>query len=189
MYEFIVDILKKDGPASISSICDKVNQIEHIRRKREKPVQLSHIKSVIRRKNDLFAIENDIVSLKQEKELVSLVAHIGGYPGPSYQVNVDFIHNCFYFFEWKMDSFFPQQKPKIIPIGSVEQFKRELCRIRPWNWHRDYHRDTLILDGTSWSIKLKTKGKIYESEGFESFPKEWKKFTKAIADLTGLPFQ
>lgn len=188
MYEIIIDILEKKGPVSFHSLCDEMNEMSLIKNERKKPVQVSHIKSIVSRKKDLFSVEDDIVSIRKEKELLSLTAMINGYQGPSYKVDVDFIHNRFYFFEWNIDCSAPSRKERTIHIGDVERFKKEIIRLKIWNWHRDYQLDSLVLDGTNWSVKLKTKGNVYESEGLESFPKNWTKFCRAVSNLIGVKF-
>lgn len=183
MYEIIIDILEKKGPVSFQSICAELNEI------RNNPVQMAHIKSVVSRKKDLFSVEDDIVSIREEKELLSLSVMIGGYPGPTYKIHVDFVLNRFDFIEWCIDCPAPRRKDTTIYIGNVEQFKKELIRLKIWNWDRDYQLDSLVLDGTSWSVRLTTKGKVYESEGLESFPKNWSKFSRAITQLIGIKFE
>lgn len=189
MYEIIIDILEKKGPVSYHSIVDEMNEMNWLRNERKNPVQVSHVKSVISRKKDLFSVTDDIVSIREEKEMVSLTAMIGGYPGPSYKVFVDFLQNRFYFFEWNIDCLSPNSKEKTIYIGDVEEFKKEVIRLKIWNWEADYQLDSLVLDGTSWSVTLNTKGKVYESEGLQSFPKNWSKFCKALSNLIGIKFE
>lgn len=189
MYEIILDILEKKGPVSFHSICDEMNGMLSIRNERDNPVQLSHIKSIVSRKKDLFSVEDDIVSIREEKELISLSALIGGYPRPSLKIDVDFTKNQFYFFEWCIDCAQPSRKERTIYIGDIEQFKKELIRLKIWNWERDYQLDSLVLDGTSWSVKLKTKGMLYESEGLQSFPNNWRKFCRAVSNLIGVKFE
>jgi hypothetical protein len=189
MYEIIIDILEKKGPVSYHSIVDEMNEMNWLRNERKNPVQVSHVKSVISRKKDLFSVTDDIVSIREEKEMVSLTAMIGGYPGPSYKVFVDFLQNRFYFFEWNIDCLNPNSKEKTIYIGDVEEFKKEVIRLKIWNWEADYQLDSLVLDGTSWSVTLNTKGKVYESEGLQSFPKNWSKFCKALSNLIGIKFE
>lgn len=189
MYEIILNILEKKGPVSLHSICDEMNEMSSIRSERKNPVQLSHVKSIVSRKKDLFQVEDDIVSIREEKELLSLSALIGGYPRPSYKIDVDFIHNRFYFFEWNIDCAQPNRKERTIYIGDVEQFKKEIMRLKIWNWDKDYQLDSLVLDGTSWSVKLKTKGMTYESEGLQSFPNNWSKFCRVVSNLIGIKFE
>lgn len=188
MYELIIDILEKNGPVSFDSICMKMNDLSYIGGERETPVQVSHVKSVVSRKKDIFSVQDGIVSIREEKELLSLAVNIGSYPGPLYRVDVDFVQNLFYFFEWNIDCAPPKRKDRVISIGDVDQFKKEIIRLKIWNWERDYQLDTLVLDGMSWSVKMKTKGKVYESEGLECFPPNWSKFCRAVSRLIGVKF-
>lgn len=188
MYEIIIDILEKKGPVSFDSICNEMNEMTLVKNERKKPVQISHVKSVVSRKKDLFSVEDNIVSIREEKEFVSFSARIGGYPGPSYKLDVDFVNSRFYFFEWCIDCPSPRKKDRTIFVGDVEQFKKEIIRLKIWNWERDYQQDSLVLDGTSWSVRLETKGRTYESEGLESFPQNWQKFCRAVSKLIGVKY-
>ncbi|WP_335717358.1 hypothetical protein [Neobacillus niacini] len=72
----------------------------------------------------------------------------------------------------------------------MEEFKSEIYSLNIWEWERSYRKEEgIILDGMFWSIKLNTKGKIYESEGIECFPREWERFCQAVENLTGIPFR
>ncbi|MFL6557164.1 MAG: hypothetical protein ACJ8MO_13715, partial [Bacillus sp. (in: firmicutes)] len=74
--------------------------------------------------------------------------------------------------------------------GDLEEFKRELYLMSIWEWKPTYQNEGgIILEGKYWSIKLITKGKVYVSEGTESYPRNWDKFCKAIEKLTGTPFR
>ncbi|WP_449623158.1 hypothetical protein [Robertmurraya sp. Marseille-Q9965] len=188
MYEIILDIIEKNGPASFDYICDEMNEMSFLKNERDKPVQISQVKSVVSRKKDLFSVADNIVSIREEKELITLTAMIGKFPGPTYKVAVDFIHNRFYLFEWNIDNKVAKNKDKTVYIGDVEKFKKEIIRLNIWNWQRDYQPESLVLDGTCWSVHLKTKGMVYESEGLQAFPKEWSKFCKAISQLIGIKF-
>ncbi len=103
-------------------------------------------------------------------------------------MKVDFEKNRFTLFEWNLDSIekpINRLQPKRV-IGNIDMFKKELYRIRLWKWKNDYQSEGIVLDGTYWSVKLVTKGKVYESEGLQSFPKEWDRLCQALSKLSGL---
>ncbi|NMD69962.1 hypothetical protein HHO41_06645 [Bacillus sp. DNRA2] len=185
IYEMILDILQKNGPTSIPSICQEMNQQTiHLE---EKFVQPSQVKSAINRKKELFKVQNDVVFIDPDKDIQYLNVHIGGASEPALTIKVDFLKNRFAFFEWHMD-----QNPNVSVrrshsqmIGDVDTFKKELYRIKPWEWDADYQDEGLVLDGIYWSVKLVTQGRIYESEGLQCFPEEWKKLCKSLTKLTG----
>lgn len=190
MYEMIIDILEKNGPVSFHAICEEMNERNWTSNKNKNPVQVSHVKSVVSRKKDLFNVNDDIVSIRKEKELLSLSATVGGFPGPSFKLEVDFIQQRFFMFEWNNDGFMKKvREERTIYIGDVEKFKKEIIRLKIWDWERDYQPDSLLLDGTNWSVTLRTKGKVYESEGLQTFPENWKKFCQAISRLVGIAFE
>jgi hypothetical protein len=186
MYEMILAILVKKGSASIPSICQEMNDVYH--KDNEKIVQPSQVKTSICRKKDLFKIKNELVFIDPEKDIQKVTVYLGFSSGPSLTIKIDFEKNQFTFFEWQLD---PTNDPinKFVPqraIGDVNTFKNELYRIKPWEWEEDYESDGIVLDGTFWSVKLETKGKVYESEGLQSFPKEWNRLCFGLSKLTGI---
>ncbi|WP_245917506.1 hypothetical protein [Bacillus canaveralius] len=185
MYEEILEIIEKNGPASLPSILEAMSS----QGERENSLKLSHIKSVISRKKDLFSVKDNIVSINPDKEIVSLTASVGRHPGPWYKVKINFQKNTFFYIEWTSNEH--QQTEHNLPqkYGRVEDFKKELFKMKIWDWKHDYQRNEMILDGTSWSIKLETKGATYSSGGFQEFPKEWSKFCRAMMNLTGKSFK
>jgi hypothetical protein len=196
MYEVILNLIDKHGPASIPSICIEINQNAEYMQEREKPVQPSYIKSVISRKSDLFSYENDVVSLLPDKEFISLTVNVGACRGPWMKVDIDFIRNIFTCFEWniepvkigkKVSDPIDKRYDKIIP-GNIDDFKHELYRLKIWDWNSSYEQEGIILDGINWSIWLETKAKVYKSEGFQKFPDNWTRFCKSLAKLTGKQF-
>ncbi|MFS8629629.1 MAG: hypothetical protein LOD92_00335 [Bacillales bacterium] len=187
MVEIIFDLIEKNGPISLSALCKQINQL-HLIEDITYPVDVSDIKAIISRKTDLFSVKGDLVSIRKDMDFLSLSFKISDCQDPAYTVYVDFKRNYFYVFE----CFFVQnifgRKPRTVPIGSVEEFKKELYQIKIWNWEKDYQPETLVLGGTIWSVKLKTKGMTFISKGLQTFPNEWDRFIKALSRLTGICF-
>lgn len=193
LYEIILNMINKQGPASIPSICNEINQNPVYMQERIKPVQQVHVKSAVSRKKDLFSCEDEVVSLLPDKELRSLTVNIGACRGPWVKVDVDFIRNIFTYFEWNLDPV-PLGKtfstPKAnrydtIVVGNIDDFMQELYRLKIWDWDSSYEPEGIVLDGINWSVNLYTKAKVYKSEGLQKFPRNWTKFCKAINNLTG----
>ncbi|WP_147534877.1 hypothetical protein [Bacillus marasmi] len=188
IYEMILDILKKNGPTSIPSICQEMNQQTSHLEEQEKIVQPSQVKSAITRKKELFKVQNDLVYIDPEKDVQYLHVHIGGVVEPAITIKVDFGKNRFVFFEWNLDQNVNvnERRTQSQVIGDVETFKKELYRIKPWQWDADYQKEAMVLDGVYWSVKLVTQGRVYESEGLECYPEDWKRFCKSLTKLTGM---
>lgn len=187
MYEMILDILQKKGPTSIPSICQEMNQQSIHLEKRDKIVQPSQVKLAINRKKELFKVKDDVVFIDPAKDFQYLNVRIGGAVEPAITIKVDFLKNRFAFFEWHLDRYPHEnvQKTQSQVIGDVEVFKKDLYRIKPWEWDADYQFDGMVLDGIYWSIKLVTQAKEYKSEGLQCFPPEWNKLCKSLTKLTG----
>lgn len=63
-----------------------------------------------------------------------------------------------------------------------------LEQVNYWKWKRFYH-DPDILDGTTWSIKVrggKNGGRRKNCEGVNSFPPGWRKVETVIMKLANL---
>jgi hypothetical protein len=129
--------------------------------------------------------------MKVKETIHSLIAAIDGFSGISYKVHVDFFRNTFTVFEWRnKDNSLPFTNLESKSIGSMEEFKRAIYLMRIWEWEPSYRKEAgIILDGKYWSIKLNTKHNIYESEGMECFPPDWKRFCHEVEKLTGIPFR
>ncbi|MBT2685493.1 hypothetical protein [Bacillus sp. ISL-37] len=188
MYEAILDILEKKGNATIRVICQEMSEQDHsIVSERQDMVEPSYIKTLVSSNNELFLVKDDLVSIRPDKEPVMMTVVLHGYPGPEMRVRVDFKRNTFTYFEWHLDS--KASGPlKVGTFGSVEDFKKKLYPLKLWEWEEDYQTEGIVVDGTSWSVKLKTKGKTYESRGLDSFPNQWKEFCKAVSVLVGKKF-
>ncbi|WP_226676806.1 hypothetical protein [Mesobacillus jeotgali] len=188
MYEAILDILEKKGNATIPVICQEMSEEDHsIVSERQYLVEPSYIQTLVSSNNELFLVKDDIVSIRPDKEPVMMTVVLHGYPGPEMRVRIDFKRNTFTYFEWHLDS--KASEPlKVGRFGSVEDFKKKLYPLKLWKWEEDYQTEGIVVDGTSWSVKLKTKGKTYESRGLDSFPNQWKKFCKAVSILVGKEF-
>lgn len=129
--------------------------------------------------------------MKVKETINSLIAGIDGFSGSSYKVHVDFFRNSFIVFEWKnKDNILPFTNLENKSIGNIMDFKSEIYSMKIWEWEPSYRNEEgIILDGKYWSIRVNTKHKVYESEGIECFPPDWKRFCHAVEKLTGIPFR
>lgn len=188
MYEVILDILGKKGNATIPVICQEMSeQDQSIVSEKQDIVEPSYIKTLVSSNNELFLLKDDIVSIRPDKEPLLMTVVLHGYPGPEMRVRIDFKRNTFTYFEWHLDS--KASGPlNVGTFGSVEEFKKNLYPLKLWEWEEDYQTEGIVVDGTSWSVKLKTKGKTYESRGLNSFPNQWKEFCRAVSELVGKQF-
>ncbi|WP_066256637.1 hypothetical protein [Neobacillus drentensis] len=188
VYETILSILEEKGPLPIPAICQEVNQV--LNSNREKPILPAQIISIVTRKKDLFRINGGRISIHPDKYPFSLIASLEGFGDISYQVRVNFVKNRFAALVWRnKENHQPFSDFQAIVPGDVEEFKRELYSMNIWEWKPTYRsEDGIIIEGKYWSVKLITKGKVYESEGTKSFPENWNQFCNAVERLTGTPF-
>lgn len=188
MYEMILDILDRKGSVPIPKLCQELARSPFFRHTKNQIVHPSTVKSVIKRKSDLFLLKDDLVTIHPEKQLTSLVADVGGNFGSWYKIEVDFTKKLFTFFEWHKNNVIEQPMINSNTYGDIDKFKCAIYRMNLWDWDTEYQEDGIVLDGTSWSVKLTTVAKVYESKGLQSFPQNWKRFCSAVHLLTGKPF-
>lgn len=188
MYEAILDILGKKGNVTIPVICKEMSEHDQsiVGGKRD-IVEPSYIKTLVSSNKELFLLKDDIVSIRPDKEPLLMTVVLHGYPGPEIRVRIDFKRNTFTYFEWHLDT--KASGPlKVGTFGSVQDFKKKLYHLKIWEWDEDYQTEGIVVDGASWSVKLKTKGKTYESRGLDSFPGQWKEFCQSVSELVGKQF-
>ncbi|WP_079509377.1 hypothetical protein [Mesobacillus jeotgali] len=190
IYEAILAILEKRGNVTIPAICEEMSeQIPGQTCESQSQIifEPGYIKTLITSNTELFIINDETVSIRPDKEALLLTVVLHGYPGPEMRVRIDFKRNTFTYFEWHLDAK-ATGSLKAGTYGNVEELKNQLYSLRLWDWQDDYQTEGIIVDGTSWSVTLKTKGKTYESRGLESYPEEWAEFCKAISKLVGIQF-
>jgi hypothetical protein len=188
VYETILSILEEKGPLPIPAICQEVNHV--LGSNREKPILPAQIISIVTRKKDLFRMNGGRISIHPDKYPFSLIASLESFGDISYQVRVNFVKNRFAALVWRnKENLQPFSDLQAIAPGDLEEFKRELYSMNIWEWKPTYRsEDGIIIEGKYWSVKLITKGKVYESEGTKSFPENWDRFCNAVEKLTGTPF-
>jgi hypothetical protein len=189
VYTTILSILDKKGPLPISIVCQEVNQVLPIHR--EKPILPSHIKSIVTKKKGFFDIHEGRISINPDKDPISLLVSRESCGGISYYIKVYLRKNNFAVLEWRnKDNRLPFSYDQPKTLGSLEEFKRELFTMNLWDWDPSYRNEEgILLDEKTWSVKLITKGTIYQSEGIECYPKNWGSFCRSIEKLIGMPFR
>jgi hypothetical protein len=186
VYEAIIMILEKKGPATIPSIWEEMTKLTSGGGGGDFFLNVSHLKSIIGLKREWFRINGDLVSLRPERDPVKLTYTQSGYPGPELKISVDFNRNTFVFLEWYYHRHADVNRLPDYKAGSVYEFKKALYSLHIWDWEKDYQSDGIIVDGISWSVVLETKGAVYRCEGLDTFPKEWRRFYRSLSQLTGV---
>ncbi|MFT8321292.1 MAG: hypothetical protein ABF649_10330 [Bacillus sp. (in: firmicutes)] len=186
MYEKILDILERKGPATISSIYDELNNDCSDGFNENAYVQLSSIKSAISRKKDLFLVENNVVSILPEKQITQLVIEFQEQTNNWYKFIIDFIQETYIFQEWHRA---PKQKSSSggnIVIGNdFLSLKKEIYKLKIW----DLTSNELDEPLNKWTVTLKTVEKEYKIIGIDEKEKNWKRIEKVISpfmDITSI---
>ncbi len=183
----IYAIIDQNGPTSIPSIHKQINNQLSMSEGPSKPIRLVQIQAVIGRKGDVFIESDGLVSLRPEREFLSMTAELGTCRSPWFKLKVDFVNKTFMLLELNLDSKNPFDFQPL-QAGSTDEFKRAIYQLKIWDWKHCYERQEIVLDGICWSIALKTKVNIHKSKGLDLFPKEWPAFYQALTQLTGKKF-
>ena len=70
-----------------------------------------------------------------------------------------------------------------------QRFWATVDRLKVWEWDTSYQPDTLIVDGTNWSLEIGYQGKSLDTSGNNAYPPAFEKFCAAVRRLIGgLPF-
>lgn len=127
------------------------------------------------------------------EEMIKLYAFVGGYGGPSYEVEISFdTYNV------KYKEYHDQLNTEMeyivgdydspISTDKWHEFTIQLKEMSILKWNNSYTNSD-ILDGTHWHVKIKTEYQSYEFQGSNAYPKEWDSFCKLIENLIGKPFE
>lgn len=127
---------------------------------------------------------------KPYSTIMKLEIYSGGYPGPNFQVLVDFhnhtIERSEVFYEGKLISPVELQDSDIIR-EKLTLFLNKLYECDLMNWASEYQNFS-ILDGTSWRVQITYDTYCEEKSGCNHFPPKWNKFCNAVAKLSGGKF-
>jgi hypothetical protein len=73
-----------------------------------------------------------------------------------------------------------------------QNFWKKIDELGVWNWHSKYPHEKLEYlrtDATNWKLKMINHDKAKYCSGYDSFPKNFKKFIKELSNLMGVEFK
>lgn len=181
LHEAIKRVINEYGPAAVAEIPAKVNKQGLYKREDGKPVPANQVSARIRKYPHLFIRENGKVYLNAKNKILSVEASIGGYFGSSYQVYIDLENKTASYKNLEGGYEIVSDRQLIIEDAAIEKFRSEMESIRVLEWEREYFEP--ILDGTSWSVTIKTEGGLFESSGSNAFPRNWSRFCSNIENI------
>lgn len=121
--------------------------------------------------------------------ITRMVATVGGYFGPNYIVEVNFLKGEMSWKESQSTFLEPSQEVHVrIVETDVHVLKEELrsCHILSWN---NQYVNYDIVDGTEWSLDLRIGNKRRRMFGSNEYPEEWERFCGILKKWTGKPFE
>lgn len=181
LHEAIKRVINECGPAAVSEITAIVNEKGLYRRRNGSPVPANQVSARIRKYPHMFIRENGKVYLNEKNRILSVEASVGGYFGSSYQVYIDLENKTASYKNLEGGYEIISDRELIIEDTAIEKFRSEMESIRILEWEREYFEP--ILDGTSWSVTIKTEGGLFESSGSNAFPRNWSKFCNSIEKI------
>lgn len=126
----------------------------------------------------MFIKENGKVYLNEKNRILSVEAFVGGYFGSSYQVYIDLENKTVTYKNLESGYEVISDRELIIEDAAIEKFRSAMESIRILEWEKEYFAP--VLDGTSWSVAIKTVGGLFESSGSNSLPRNWGKFCSSV---------
>ncbi len=124
-------------------------------------------------------------------EFLEATAYIGGEPGSSYFVKVDFIRNIA---EWQSVEriFSPRiekrEHKREINLVDYYDFYNRVADINPLDWDPLY-LEFGYVDGISWGFQLVTDKTVLTWSGMNKFPENWLDFCRMIKSISGRQFE
>ncbi len=187
LHEAIKRVINEYGPAAVSEITAKVNEKGLYRRRDGNPVPANQVSARIRKYPHMFIRESGKVYLNEKNRILSVGASLGGYFGSSYQVYIDLENKNASYKNLEGGYEIISDRELIIEDTAIEKFRSKMESIRTLEWEREYFEP--ILDGTSWSVTIKTEGGLFESSGSNAFPRNWNKFCNSIEKIVMCEFR
>lgn len=181
LHEAIKRVINEYGPATVSEITAKVNEHGIYKREDGKPVPANQVSARIRKYPHMFVRESGKVYINEKNRIISVKASVGGYFGSSYQVYIDLENKTASYKNLEGGYEIVSDRQLIIEDAAIEKFRSEMESIRILEWGKEYFAP--ILDGTSWSVTIKTEGGLFESSGSNAFPRNWGKFCSSIEKI------
>ena len=125
--------------------------------------------------------------MSQYERIKKIEAHIGGYFGGYYQVEVDLEHNLV---SWTTggEGELEETVHRNIRSATAKKFLVQLETLELLNWEEEYV-DPSTLDGTQWQVDLVMDDHTTTKHGSKCYPEQWGKFRQAISKITGKPFR
>ena len=125
--------------------------------------------------------------MRQYEKIKKIEAHIGGYFGNYYQVEVDLEHNLV---SWTTggEGELEETVHRNIRSATAKKFLEQLETLELLNWEEGYV-DPGTLDGTQWQVDLVMDDHTITKHGSNCYPEQWGKFRQAISKITGKPFR
>ena len=187
LHEAIKRVINEYGSTTVEEITLRVNEYGLYERKDKKPVPKNQVRARIRKYAHLFIIKDGKVHLNEKNKILSIEAFVGGYFGSSYQVSIDLENNTATYKKLEDGYEIINDREFMIEYAEIEKFRSELESIRILKWEKDYFAP--VLDGTSWSVFIKTADGEFESRGSNAFPRNWNRFCSRIEKIIKSEFR
>jgi hypothetical protein len=123
---------------------------------------------------------------KAYEQIKVIYANSGGYPGPYFEVKIDFesltietdsLSESNLSDMWSSDHNYKEV---------IEWFRSELQKCDFLNWAEEYF--TFAMDGTHWSVRIEYENYCEIKRGSNYFPPKWNKFCRAVSKVSGIEF-
>jgi hypothetical protein len=125
---------------------------------------------------------------KPYEAITRLIAHTSGFPGPHYEVEINFKDKTVQHSSTIYDRKRPGIDVKKLNENELKWFQNRLYECDLLNWAEEYEVNGLVCDGTHWNLRIEFDTHCEFKIGSNHFPEKWKRFCTVVSKLSDNEF-
>jgi hypothetical protein len=125
---------------------------------------------------------------KPYERITKISASTWGFPGPNYELRIDFVKKTIEYSTTLYDRKRPGIDLKKLNDNEIKWLLNRLYECNLLNWAEEYEVNGLVCDGTHWSVRIEYDTYCEIKTGSNHFPDKWTRFCKVISKLSDNEF-
>lgn len=119
------------------------------------------------------------------QKITSIKANVGGFFGNSYEIDWHLPTGEVTHLQWENSRDEEPIRWNTTCVPSINALQStNLLR-----WKRNYQPEEMVLDGTSWSVEIRTEDKVIRKHGSNAYPETWEEFCGVMEQVSGKTFR